>query len=149
MPNGPDVHKRDSRGTFLAHFLVWPQQIPFEPVQTRKAPSDPALRGTREVIMPTSSKSSVLDCRRPGNTHIRTFKAPSHTQMPNEIFDELMHDLSGAEFKVVFYRTTNVRFSRHRGLNQPEADLPENFNPQRRRLDHGTGVGAIHRCDRY
>src|ERR1051325_9923519 len=53
--------------------------------------------------MPTSSKSSVPDCRRPGNTQIRRFKVPSHTQVPNEIFDELMHDLSGAEFKVLCY----------------------------------------------
>jgi len=35
------------------------------------------------------------DCRRLGNTQIRRFKARSHTQVPNEIFDELMHDLSG------------------------------------------------------
>jgi len=91
--------------------------------------------------MPTSSKSSVPDCRRPGNTHIRRFKVPSHTQVPNEIFDELMHDLSGAEFKVLCYIARRT-YGFHRiedsiSLKQICEGI---LTRDGRRLDHGTGL---------
>ena len=91
--------------------------------------------------MPTSSKSSVLDCRRPGNTPIRRFKAPSHTQVPNEIFDELMHDLSGAEFKVLCYIARRT-YGFHRiedsiSLKQICEGI---LTRDGRRLDNGTGL---------
>ena len=91
--------------------------------------------------MPTSSKSSVPDCRRPGNTQIRRFKAPSHTQVPNEIFDELMHDLSSAEFKVLCYIARRT-YGFHRiedsiSLKQICGGI---LTRDGRRLDHGTGL---------
>jgi len=91
--------------------------------------------------MPTSSESSVPDCRRPGKTHIRRFKVPSHTQVPNEIFDELMHDLSGAEFKVLCYIARRT-YGFHRiedsiSLKQICSGI---LTRDGRRLDHGTGL---------
>jgi len=91
--------------------------------------------------MPTSSKSSVPDCRRPGNTQIRRFKVPSHTQVPNEIFDELMHDLSGAEFKVLCYIARRT-YGFHRiedsiSLKQICEGI---LTRDGRRLDYGTGL---------
>ena len=91
--------------------------------------------------MLTSSKSSVPDCRRPGNTHIRRFKVPSHTQVPNEIFDELMHDLSGAEFKVLCYIARRT-YGFH--IIEDSISLKQIcdgiLTPDGRRLDHGTGL---------
>src|ERR1041385_2950609 len=91
--------------------------------------------------MPTSSKSSVPDCGRPGNTHTRRFKVPSHTQVPNEILDELMHDLSGAEFKVLCYIARRT-YGFHRiedsiSLKQICEGI---LTRDGRRLDHGTGL---------
>jgi len=91
--------------------------------------------------MLTSSKSSVPDCRRPGNTHIRRFKVPSHTQVPNEIFDELMHDLSGAEFKVLCYIARRT-YGFH--IIEDSISLKQIcdgiLTRDGRRLDHGTGL---------
>jgi len=91
--------------------------------------------------MPTSSKSSVPDCRRPGNTHIRRFKVPSHTQVPNEIFDELMHDLSGAEFKVLCYIARRTYgFHRMEDSISLKQICDGILTRDGRRLDHGTGL---------
>jgi hypothetical protein len=91
--------------------------------------------------MPTSSKSSVPDCRRPGNTQIRRFKVPSHTQVPNEIFDELMHDLSGAEFKVLCYIARRTYgFHRIEDSISLKQICDGILTRDGRRLDHGTGL---------
>lgn len=71
----------------------------------------------------------------------RRFKRPSHTQLPNEILDELMAELSGSEFKVLCYIARRT-FGFHRdeetiSLNQIAGGLKTKDG---RVLDRGTGL---------
>ena len=44
-----------------------------------------------------------LDCVVSMATQFQGFRSPNYTQVPDELFDELMSELSGAELKVLLY----------------------------------------------
>ena len=71
----------------------------------------------------------------------RVYKAPNFSQIPNEIFDELMAGLSGAEFKVLSYIARRT-YGFHRiedSINLKQiCDGIVKVNGTR--LDHGTGL---------
>lgn len=70
------------------------------------------------------------------------FNLPTYTQVPSEIFDVLMPDLTGAELKVLLYicrRTFGfLRSSDDISLSQIENGITRQDGTQ---LDRGTGLG--------
>src|SRR5215216_3349484 len=70
------------------------------------------------------------------------FRSPTTTPIPDELFDVLMADLSGAELKVLLYicrRTFGFKKERD---NISLQQLVEGITTkQGRRLDSGTGLG--------
>jgi hypothetical protein len=78
----------------------------------------------------------------PGPLPFRGFRLPTTTPIPDEVFDELMASLSGAELKVLLYicrRTFGFKKERdHISLHQ----LVEGITTKTgKRLDRGTGLG--------
>ncbi len=71
----------------------------------------------------------------------RGFNSPNNTQVPDELFDEIMVHLSGAELKVLLYvirRTYGFkRESDNISLSQMLTGIVKRDG---NRLDHGTGL---------
>lgn len=79
---------------------------------------------------------------RPGfGGQFRVFKASGHTQIPNEMLDELVSTLSGAEVKVLLYVARRT-FGFHRQAARISFGQLCNglVLADGRRLDHGTGL---------
>lgn len=80
--------------------------------------------------------------KKPITTRFGGFRSPTTTPIPDELFDVLMADLSGAELKVLLYicrRTFGFKKERD---NISLQQLVEGITTkQGRRLDSGTGLG--------
>src|SRR5215217_3414056 len=76
------------------------------------------------------------------NSKFQGFRSPNTTPIPDELFDELMAQLTGAELKVLLYicrRTFGFKKERDNiSLHQ----LVEGITTKTgKKLDHGTGLG--------
>jgi DNA-binding MarR family transcriptional regulator len=78
---------------------------------------------------------------------VRRFKQPTHTQIPNELIDELMPDLTGAEFKILTYLCRRT-FGFHRDSDAiPLSQLTEGLSISGQPVDRGTGLAKSSACD--
>lgn len=75
-------------------------------------------------------------------TPFRGFRLPTTTPIPDELFDELMADLSGAELKVLLYICRRTFGFKKEKDNISLHQLVEGITTKKgRRLDGGTGLG--------
>jgi hypothetical protein len=78
---------------------------------------------------------------RAGKSRFRGFRSPNYTQVPDELFDELLPDLSGAELKVLLYI---IRRTFGWKKDRDSISLSQMLNGVRSRngdgLDRGAGV---------
>ena len=58
------------------------------------------------------------------------FRSPNYTPVPDELFDELLVELSGAELKgAALHRPAHLRLQARQRQHQPLADAPGAFGP--------------------
>ena len=91
------------------------------------------------------------------------FRKPGYTQIPNEIFDQLMPQLSGAQFKILcliarktlgFHRechamgldalSSGAGLSRQGVLDATEALCKEGWIEKEKRADHGKSAASLY-----
>jgi hypothetical protein len=83
------------------------------------------------------SESAAGDGRRP----FRGFRSPAYTQVPDELFDELLPDLSGAELKTLLYVIRRTfGFKREADSISLSQMLHGLQGSDGRRLDRGVGI---------
>src|SRR5664279_5667776 len=73
--------------------------------------------------------------------HFQGFDGPNYTQVPDQLFDNLMADLSGAELKVLLYIMRRT-FGFKKGSDRISKSQLENGIQKKNgdTLDHGTGL---------
>jgi phage replication O-like protein O len=77
-----------------------------------------------------------------GNTKFRGFRSPNTTAIPDEVFDELMAELTGAELKVLLYICRRTFGFKKEKDNISLHQLVEGITTKKgNRLDGGTGLG--------
>jgi phage replication O-like protein O len=70
------------------------------------------------------------------------FQSPNYTQVPDEVFDELMGRLSGAEFKVLMYIIRRTFGFKKQADNISLSQIADGITTKTGKvLDHGTGLG--------
>ncbi|MEA2526214.1 MAG: hypothetical protein QOF73_3441 [Thermomicrobiales bacterium] len=83
------------------------------------------------------SESAADDGRRP----FRGFRSPAYTQVPDELFDELLPDLSGAELKTLLYVIRRTFGFKRESDSISLAQMLHGLHASDgRRLDRGVGI---------